>query len=73
MWVIIGVAALAVIGSVYYLAEARGYAAGLRDERSTERHALSQAFRQALQQGLAAQRDIDYLYERARRQIDELS
>jgi hypothetical protein len=75
-WVVIGVAVLVAIGYAVRRMEAKGYAhgyaAGRQDERRSELHKLNQVFHQAAAQGLAARRELDYLYEQARRRIDEL-
>lgn len=77
IWIIIGVVVLAAIGYAARRVEARGYAcgyaAGRQDERRSELHKLNQVFHQAIAQGLAARRELDYLYEQARRRIDELN
>lgn len=77
VWVVTGVVVLAAIGCAFRYADAKGYAcgyaAGRRDERRSDLHNLNQVFHQAVAQGLAARRELDYLYEQARRRIDELS
>jgi hypothetical protein len=73
----IGISALLALGLTYLIGEARGhirgygngYAARQRDERRT----MTRAIKEVRQQGLAAERDVDYLYERARRRIDDPS
>ena len=51
----------------------RGYAAGRQDERRSDLHKLNRVFHQAVAQGLIARRELDCLYEQARRRIDDLS
>jgi len=65
-WVVISVTVFAAIGY------ACGYAAGRHDERRSDLHNLNQVFCRAVAQGLAARRELDHLYEQARRRIDEL-
>lgn len=75
VWAVIIIAALVVVLCAYCFTDAqgykRGYAAGRHDERRAARTALDQIQRKAMDQTLRAQRDIDYLYERARWQISQ--
>jgi hypothetical protein len=64
-WTLVVVAAAFVIGYVYRFAYARGYDTGQR----AERRAIARVLDRRRQEALAAKRDIDYLYERARWQI----
>lgn len=77
IWFVIVGAVFAAIGCAFRCFEtkgyARGYAAGRADERRSDLHKLNRIFHQAIAQGLAARRELDYLYEQARRRIDELN
>ena len=64
-WAVIVIAAVFVIGYVYRFAYTRGYDEGQR----VERRAIARVLDGRRQEALAAERDIDYLYERARWQI----
>jgi hypothetical protein len=70
-------AVLAAVVCAFLLIQAdgygRGYEAGREDERRSDLHKLNRVFDQAVAQGLAARRELDWLYEQARRRIDELS
>lgn len=68
-WVIVWVGVLGVIGYVYHVSYARGYASG----QYSERQALNRVLNEERQRALAAEHDIDYLYERARWQISRQS
>jgi len=71
-WVLLSVVALAGIGYVCVLAGTRSYARGYAAGQQAERRAVSQVVNGIREHGLAVQRDIDYLYERARRQLRDL-
>jgi len=77
VWVLIGLVALGVVIGTYFFIEGqgykRGYAAGQHDERQAARAAFDQILRQSRERGLQAQHDIDYLYERARGQVEYYS
>lgn len=60
-WLCLGIMALAVLGYLFHVAYARGYAAG----RYKERRAIARVLNEERRRGLQAQRHIDYLYERA--------
>ena len=64
-WLCVAIITLAVLISIYRSAYARGYAAG----QYKERRAVASVLNDMRQQCLQAERDIDYLYERAWRQI----
>lgn len=76
-WVVMVIIILVAVGLIYLSAERRGhtqgwahgYAAGQRHER----RAMTRAIDDARQRGLAAQRDVDYLYGQARQRIDDQS
>jgi hypothetical protein len=76
LWAII-VAAFVVVGVAYLIASskgfARGYANGYEVGRSSERQAMARVLNGMRQRRLEAERDIDYLYERARWQISHQS
>jgi hypothetical protein len=67
-WVVTVIAAAFAIGYFYRFAYARGYDTG----QSAERQAVARVLDRRRKQALAAERDIDYLYERARWQIKNL-
>lgn len=64
-WIIVWACVLGVVGYVYHVAHARGYASGQHDEHQ----AISRVFSEERQRALAAEQDIAYLYELARWQI----
>ncbi len=76
VWAII-VVALSAVALAYLIAGsksfARGYAKGYAAGQYAERRAIARALSDMRQRSLAAERDIDYLYERARWQIGRIS
>jgi hypothetical protein len=76
VWVI-GISALLVVGLTYILGDAlgsiRGYTNGYAAGQLNERRTMTRAMNEARRRALAARRDVEHLYERARRQIGELS
>jgi hypothetical protein len=68
LWSIIAVLVLLLVFAGNYFFQ-RGYEAGCREQRRVTNRAMDEV----QQQGLAAQRNIDYLYERARWQITALA
>lgn len=76
LWVIC-IAAIVAVALSYLIASskgvARGYANGYEAGRSSERQAMARVLNGMRQRRLEAERDIDYLYERARWQISHQS
>ena len=76
LWVVL-IAALAAVSLTYLIAGSKGfdggYARGYEAGRSNERQAMARVLNGMRQRRLAAERDIDYLYERARWQISHQS
>jgi hypothetical protein len=64
-WLCVGTAVLAAIAYVYHVAYGRGYAAG----QFKERRAIARVLNEERRRACAAERDIDYLFERARWQF----
>jgi hypothetical protein len=60
-WLCVGIIALVVLVCLYNTAHGRGYAAG----QYQERRAVARVLNDERQRVRQAQRDIDYLYERA--------
>jgi hypothetical protein len=72
LWAV-SLAASVAVGLAYLIAGskgfARGYAKGYEAGESKARQAIARVLNGMRQRRLEAERDIDYLYERARRQI----
>jgi hypothetical protein len=72
-WFVIGVAGLVGLICAYCFVEGYGYKRGYEAGQTDERRAINRVLNGIQERGLVAQRDIDYLYERARWQIERYS
>lgn len=72
VWALIGIIGLAGCGLLLGLIYSNGYDRGCARGRQEERRIVSRWMANLRHQSAAAQRDIDYLYERARGQIRDL-